>query len=432
MERICEYEQCTGCSSCINVCPASAIKMAPDKPLGFIHPEIDQNLCIDCHRCEKVCPVNKPVEKRMPSKCYAAISKDVEDLKTSASGGASSVFVNAVVGNGGVAYGCVQSSYKDIAHRRIDEIADAWKLKGSKYVQSDMGDCYRQAKSDLECGRKVLFIGTPCQIGGLLNYVGSGKCENLYTIDLCCHGVPSQKLLQEDVRDLLRYTDMPNDDVVVSFRKKVPDVSRRKDRFEVVWGSHLAYGFFWGGVSGHPVRVRGGRDKFLKDKYITAFMHGLIFRDNCYKCPYAQPKRCSDITIADFWGLQKCTIPQELGTSLVLVNTEKGAALFGEAKSMFRYEERPLAEGIQGNGQLMRPSAEPEERNAFLKAYPHDRDKAYDEALKKYRLEYRLTLYNRIYEEMVERNRWFGALNRALPVLHMAYCKAAYEIAKAK
>ena len=152
--------------------------------------------------CAKTCPVNHPVELRTPLRACAAVSRDEADLMSSASGGASSLLAQETLRRGGIVYGCAMESYRDIRHVRIDRAEDAWKIKGSKYVQSRIGEIYKQVRADLQAGREVMFSGTPCQVAGLRNYLRKAY-PNLLLVDLVCHGVPSQKLLRDNIQSVL-------------------------------------------------------------------------------------------------------------------------------------------------------------------------------------------------------------------------------------
>lgn len=377
MEEICAKELCTACAACMNVCGHNAISMEEVSPYGYVYPKIDKSRCIDCGLCVKTCPVNTPSSLHEPIKAYAAISRDVEDLLSSTSGGASSVMANHILHKGGVVYGCVQNNYKDIAHRRIDKPEDAYKLKNSKYVQSNIGMIYREVKKDLAGGREVLFTGTPCQIAGLRNYLRK-EYENLYLVDLVCHGVPSQHLLIEDIDEILRRNGILDDNYQVVFRKKNPRAL----------SENLKYGIFLCQENSELVLPK--KDvAFLNDNYITAFMAGIIFRESCFSCPYAKEHRGSDITIADFWGLGNSSVPKDKGISLMMTNTLKGEKLVEELSSFCYIEERGVEEAIRGNGQLIAPSKYPKERNVFLRLYPSSKDAAYKCSLKKYRSDYK-------------------------------------------
>ena len=402
MIDICEKDKCTGCGACMNVCAHNAISLTEQGVCGYIYPEIDQDKCIDCGLCVKTCPVNTPVKLNAPLKAFAAISKDHHDLMTSASGGASSVLVNSVLNKNGIVYGCVQRNYKNISHERIDKIEDAHLLKGSKYVQSYIGYIYRDVKEDLKTGKTVLFTGTPCQIAGLKSYLKKDY-DNLILVDLVCHGVPSQKLLEEDVEYLLR--DYPNADkekIRVEFRRK----KRSPGVFEPDWGTFISYGVFNGGGAKTFAHKKKKQD-FLIDNYITAFMAGTIFRENCYTCSYAQNQRGSDITIADFWGLKKCAVPTTEGVSLLLPNTQKGLMAINEFKENFIICERPVDEAINGNGQLLHPSLRPKERDVFLSTYPNNTSKAYKASLKNYKEQYRIKLLHKSLDKLKKHSRFF-------------------------
>ena len=402
MINICEKEKCTGCAACMNVCAHNAISMAEQGVCGYIYPTIDQDKCIGCGLCVKICPVNTPVKFNAPLKAFAAISKDHDDLMTSASGGASSVLVNSILNKNGVVYGCVQRNYKHISHERINKIEDAHLLKGSKYVQSYIGYIYRDVKEDLKTGKTVLFTGTPCQIAGLKSYLKKDY-DNLILVDLVCHGVPSQKLLEEDVEYLLR--DYPNADkekIRVEFRRK----KRSPGVFEPDWGTFISYGVFNGGGAKTFAHKKKKQD-FLIDNYITAFMAGTIFRENCYTCSYAQNQRGSDITIADFWGLKKCAVPTTEGVSLLLPNTQKGLMAINEFKENFIICERPVDEAINGNGQLLHPSLRPKERDVFLSTYPNNTSKAYKASLKNYKEQYRIKLLHKSLDKLKKHSRFF-------------------------
>ena len=388
MIDICPLDKCTGCAACMNACPKDAISMQEKGIMGYIYPVINQDLCIDCHLCERTCPVNNPISLANPRKAFAAKCKDEEDLMTSTSGGASSAFVQYILSQDGVVYGCVQNNYTDIAHRRIESSEEAYRLKGSKYVQSNIGYIYRTVKQDLQKGIKVLFTGTPCQIAGLKKYLKKNY-ENLYLVDLVCHGVPSQKILQDNVRHILK---SKSSKPYIDFRSK--------------------------GLYKYGVLLRNEPDVkiksqiFPKNDYIAAFMSGIIFRKNCFSCLYSQSLRGSDVTIGDFWGLSKeSSISDEKGVSLMLANTEKGEALIRAVSTYCDIEERPVIEAISGNGQLQKPSEEPEYRDEFIALYAKDKEKAFSIYLKDYRTFYkRNQLKNKLRNILVKNPTAFNCI----------------------
>lgn len=357
MTEICDIKSCTGCAACAGVCAHKAISMVEVPPHGYLHPKINNDLCVDCGLCSKTCPVNNPPVFNSPLTAFAAISKDRDDLMSSSSGAASSVLATHIVNKGGVVYGSVEEDYAHIAHQRIDSLTDLPKIKGSKYVHSYTTDIFPKVKADLQQGLEVLFLGTPCQIAGLRKYLRKSY-DNLTLVDLCCHGVPSQKFLRDDVEHLCD----------VTFRNK-GDMSKPWDR----------YGIYLSGKEKNMII-----SPFLKDNYITAFMSGLLFRENCYTCPYARAERVSDITIADFWGYQGKQIKSDDGISLLMPSTEKGMQLIESCQSAFYCEERLAAEAIKGNGQFNHPSSRPKERDTFLRMYSEDMQEAYRIALRDY------------------------------------------------
>ena len=391
MTEICDIKSCTGCAACAGVCAHKAISMVEVPPHGYLHPKINNDLCVDCGLCSKTCPVNNPPVFNSPQTAFAAISKDRDDLMSSSSGAASSVLATHIVNKGGVVYGSVEEDYAHIAHQRIDSLTDLPKIKGSKYVHSYTTDIFPKVKADLQQGLEVLFLGTPCQIAGLRKYLRKSY-DNLTLVDLCCHGVPSQKFLRDDVEHLCDVTFRNKGDMskpwdrwglYVTFRNK-GDMSKPWDR----------YGIYLSGKEKNMII-----SPFLKDNYITAFMSGLLFRENCYTCPYARAERVSDITIADFWGYQGKQIKSDDGISLLMPSTEKGMQLIESCQSAFYCEERLAAEAIKGNGQFNHPSSRPEERDAFLLMYPEDMQQAYRIALRSYRKNYkRFILKNKIHK----------------------------------
>ena len=391
MTEICDLNSCTGCAACAGVCAHKAISMVEVPPHGYLHPKINNDLCVDCGLCSKTCPVNNPPVFNSPLTAFAAISKDRDDLMSSSSGAASSVLATHIINKGGVVYGSVEEDYAHIAHQRIDSLTDLPKIKGSKYVHSYTTDIFPKVKTDLQQGLEVLFLGTPCQIAGLRKYLRKSY-DNLTLVDLCCHGVPSQKFLRDDVEHLCD----------VTFRNK-GDMSKPWDR----WGLYVTFrnkGDMSKPWDRYGVYLSEKENKmisspFLKDNYITAFMSGLLFRENCYTCPYARAERVSDITIADFWGYQGKQIKTDDGISLLMPSTEKGMQLIESCQSAFYCEERLAAEAIKGNGQFNHPSSRPEERDAFLLMYPEDMQQAYRIALRSYRKNYkRFILKNKIYK----------------------------------
>lgn len=343
MNEICKKEDCTGCYACLNICPKHCISMK-ENVIGHIYPEIDQEQCVDCGICFRTCPVNQKNEFRVPQRTYAAWSLDIQDRKTSTSGGVASVFSQTVLAKGGVVYGAVHEGKLSFAHMRIADKSDLIRLKGSKYVHSYIHDTFLLAKKDLEQGKKVLFIGTPCQIAGLNSYLGKSYAD-LLTVDLVCHGIPPQKMLKDNLAQF-----DPEKITSIAFR----------------------------GSNGYEISVCHDKEKvysapFYKDFFFIGFLKYLFFRPSCYRCLYAKRERVSDLTIGDFWGLGKlerfdhvCTD----GVSLVLCNTVKGIEFVRTCKSYLFLKERTLTEAASGNDQLRNPCRKHPNYDKFLQLYP--------------------------------------------------------------
>ena len=200
MEQICEYDLCTGCSACQNICPHGAIVLLPDKN-GELHPQINTQICVDCGICQSRCPVNDNVRMVMPVSCYAAWNSDAKERELSASGGIAAAMYKYVIEQlAGVVYGVAWNSVLRPEYVRVDSLADLERLKGSKYVQAFVDNIYQDVKKDLQHGRWVLFVGTPCQVAGLQNYLGKNKSnDRLLTCDLLCHGVPPYDYLKAEL-----------------------------------------------------------------------------------------------------------------------------------------------------------------------------------------------------------------------------------------
>lgn len=334
---ICPKEKCTGCFACHNICPKNAINMVEDE-FGYIYPVIDEKKCINCNLCKKVCPSLNPIKAIYPQKCYAMYAKDKKIRDESTSGGAATIFSTYIIKNGGVVYGATYSK-GIINHLRIDNLKDLPKLKGSKYVHSYILDTYKEAKKDLTNNKKVLFIGTPCQIAGLKRYLMKDY-DNLYLIDIICHGVPSQKYLKDEIGE---------NNEKVSFRSKDGFILKTYNTLNESKSTELS-----------------------DSNYYSSFMSGLIYRENCYNCFYAKPERISDITIGDFWGLGKDSKLYDYdnsGVSVILPITDKGIKLFEECCDKMIYEERKIEEAINGNAQLRYATLKPKNYYKFQKVY---------------------------------------------------------------
>lgn len=372
MQQVCPKESCTGCTACMNVCAHSAISMKADK-YGFYYPEIDQNKCVDCGLCVKTCPVNHPVHIEYPSDCYAVVCKDREELKKVASGGMASIFSKYVLDRNGVVYGANGIDIRNVHHTRVDRLEALDSIRGSKYVQSYMGDIYKQVKKDLKEGKQVLFTGTPCQVAGLKAFLHNKVYDNLITADLVCHGVPSQQMLNDNIDT---YHFDKNEKLNVAFRIKPIQLEQPNDSKGIDFGFNIkprgiTYCFFWGGASAAERNQWEIKKSINDDAYMLGFWRCLTFRPNCFDCRYACAARCGDFTIADFWGLGDDTgLDKSNGVSLLLVNSDKAKEVWKEVSKDCISVKRSIVEAIKGNDQLQRPSKKPADQPLFRKLYP--------------------------------------------------------------
>ena len=338
--KICNTEKCTGCMACMNICPFGAISKGMDSSFKTI-PVIDESVCKKCELCKKICPEAKNTIYNKSEVCYAAWKKEGQDTTHCASAGVSASLCEYVINNGGVVFG---AGYKDgrvcqIAAKTLEE---AELIKGSKYVQSDTGESYKETKKYLAEGTMVLYTGTPCIIAGLKNYLGKDY-DNLITADIVCHGAPPYKYLDDYKAEL----NLPEKHTAVRFRGD-------EDYFFTVYnGDKILF-----------------KENAVTNVYYRAYYNKIMMRDNCYHCRYATAdNRPGDLSLGDFWGVNKESLPKEAKgkISLILVNTKKGEELFNKAD--IPSQQRDLGEAIAGNAQLKAPCSESSERNIFLKNY---------------------------------------------------------------
>lgn len=341
---------CTGCLICTEKCPKHCIEIKVDSQ-GFLYPYINKNICIACGLCELSCPSNHPVAFSSATVAYSCWALDKSEHKTSTSGGIASVLSRFFIQNGGVVYGCSYVAEQSrVMHVRIESEDALWRLKGSKYVQSSLEHIKRFLVEDLKNGKKVLFIGTPCQVAGVKRLAGN-QIENLFTVDLICHGVPSEKMFFEHVNSLHinRIIDF------VSFRESKAYCLKLFSKSEIVYEKNIS-------------------KKNWCDVYLNAFYKSLIIRKCCFQCPYAKPERVGDLTLGDFWEIErKKNVKQisEDGVSLVLPNTGKGQFLLTSIKNSLYCEERPITDAIDGNDRLTKVSVKTWRTCFFYYLYPY-------------------------------------------------------------
>ena len=363
-------EKCTGCMACYNSCPFNAIEIVQNKK-GFYEPKIIKEKCKNCKKCVSVCPQNNPISKNKFKEIYAAWSKDKDIRINSTSGGIFSELANIVLNKNGVVIGAMFDQNFKTIHGVITNKKDLDKTRGSKYVQSYIGNSFKIAKEFLDKGKVVLFSGVGCQIAGLKKFLNK-EYNNLYTIDVLCHGVPSPRIFEE-------YKDRQNQKEIsnIRFRFKKPSWTIFSMKIDYKNGSSYM------------------KDTY-KDLYTRAFLEDYITNDVCCECQYVGEKRVSDITLADFWGYiseNYKTRNTEKGISLVMINSLKGNELFENIKKNVVYVRKNIDEAKKGNQCLREPFKKNKNYNDFWKIYF---EYGYDKAFQRYIKQKRMPLKRRI------------------------------------
>lgn len=370
MIDIVDKKDCCGCGACVQRCPKQCITMQADNE-GFLYPIVNTAACIDCGLCEKVCPVINQAEPQQPKKVYAAYNKNEEIRMQSSSGGIFTLLAEETIKNGGVVFGVKFNKDWMPEFGYTETFEGIAPFRGSKYVQAIVGNAYKKAEEFLKSGRNVLFSGTPCQIAGLKQYLRK-EYDNLLTVDIICHGVPSPKVwnmyLKETSSRLLNTIPDEKNSVVsanggepkscieaISFRSKITGWKKYsfllKLNFPTIDGKNTV-------VFTEP---------FGENNFMRAFLSDTILRPSCYACPAKQSKSHSDITIADFWGIDTIdpVFDDDKGCGLILVNTAKGANAYSNLNLIAR--EKTFEEGIKHNSAYYRSCKPHPNRTRFFK-----------------------------------------------------------------
>ena len=339
---------CTGCYACANACPKSCIHMKTDRE-GFWYPRFDPDQCIRCGRCVNACPVlseipNSKTEKDI--RVYAVTHQDESIRMNSSSGGAFTALAETVLEQGGVVFGAAFTKNFDVHHIYVETAEDLAKLRGSKYVQSKIGDTFKQAEKFLKEGRPVYFSGTACQTSGLIGYLGRDY-DNLYTQDLICHGVPSPMVW----RKYLEYHQTLE-------RSGIKRIFLR-DKAHGWHNWHVAIDFNNGT---HYTQSQ------FQDKMIVSFLRGKCSRPCCYDCRFKQKCRTADFTLADYWGIQEIApeLDDDKGISSCYVNSPKAQKLFDIARTRLEVTELDLDRSVAGNLAMIDSERLPKDREAYL------------------------------------------------------------------
>lgn len=375
-------KDCCGCYACINSCPVACIEMQNDME-GFAYPVVNKDKCIDCGLCEKVCPVLNNLHFRKPLQVYAVKAKSEQIRKDSSSGGVFSLLGELVIQKGGVVFGACFDEHNKVVHRYATTKGGLAAFRGSKYVQSEIGDAYKNVKGFLKLGKIVMFSGTPCQIRGLHLFLRE-HYPNLLTVDIICHGVPSPKIWNTYLTSLLKR--MPQYKIQnINFRDKQYGWRNFSFSLDFVNDKHVKH--------------------LIEPKYLNYYMRGFLsdiyLRPSCYHCPTRSLKSGSDITLGDYWGKESDLLDfmDDKGVSAVLLNTQSGVdyfkALDGE-KRLSSYEDV-----LKGNQSIEKSHSEPMKRIIFYASFEHESfysliDKmnrlTFKERIKRFLLNFRLLL----------------------------------------
>ena len=355
-----DKKDCMGCYACATICPENCISMDADSE-GFWYPKVDYDKCIKCGLCIKVCPIINKITVDNKPKAYACNNKDEAIRLESSSGGIFTLVAEQVINRGGVVFGVGFDEDFKVVHSYIDNKEELNRFRGSKYVQSKVGDTYERAKDFLEQGREVLFTGTPCQIGGLKSYLGK-EYDNLFCMDNICHGVPSPKVWNK----------------YITYRENQANAVTKEINFRLKNEGWKTYSVYFSFDNDSEYRQINS-----KDMYTRVFLKDICLRPSCHACEFKTLNRESDITLADFWGIQNMLpeMDDDKGTSLIFVNSEKGQLMLNKIKDDILYDEVDINKAVSYNSAAIKSVATNPNRDRFLK----ELDKLeFDELVKKY------------------------------------------------
>ena len=342
MDNIVNLNKCTGCSACYNVCPKHAIKMVRDEE-GFLIPNIDNELCINCGLCKKKCPVINKKSNFSLNECYAGYSKR-ESIKKSSSGGIFGVIATYILkSNGAVIGACLEND--ELKHIVIEKKEDLNKVRGSKYLQSDISSVYKFIRNNIK-EKLILFVGTPCQVAGIKSVFDS-KYENLICIDLFCHGVPSLKVFEKYLNELER----EHNDIVIGY-----DFRSKQES----WENYKNVIYF---------KTKKIEMNYYDNPYMKLFLNNISLRKSCYNCNFKLGNKYSDLTLGDFWGIKSFhpDIYNSSGVSAVIVNTEKGLKILNKILDQCTFKKCSIREILTFNKSLKKSAPRNKKREKFFK-----------------------------------------------------------------
>lgn len=359
-----DQDKCCGCEACKQICPQHCIQMNRNEE-GFLYPEINNEKCIECGKCRKVCPVinyKQLDDSDQYPKAIGGWHKDSKVVQNSSSGGAFTLFAQYILDQNGYVFGCTLDRNMHAVHVGVNNDRDLDLLRKSKYVQSEIGNVYNEIYEILKRGRNVLFVGTPCQAAGLFYFMKQKTCDfnnvrhNLVICDFICHGVPSPEVFHQYIKDI----EKKKKKKVITFNFRCKDHGWRASGLQL--GTEIIY----------EDKERERKYPAFKDAYMNGFLDDVYLRKSCYSCNFKQKRHCySDITLADFWGVNFCypQLNNKKGTSLILIHNTWGEKIFDLVKQDFFYEECDINKALLKNRTITRSAGYGEKREKFFENY---------------------------------------------------------------
>lgn len=346
---------CMGCTACVTSCPKQCIKMK-NSIEGFLYPSVEQDNCINCGICEKVCPVLSKVETHSKMKAFAMKNKKASERTKSASGGIFPIIAQLVVKKNGVVFGAAYNQEFEVRHIKVEKTKDIDRLQSAKYTQSMIENIFVEVEKALLENRWVVFSGTPCQCTGLKAYLKK-EYDKLIIVDLICHGVPSPKVWKAYVKWRCNQENNGNLPEQINMRSKYSGWSK--------YGYSTEFNYGNGKISRIPNR---------EDPFMKAFIGNICLRKSCSRCQEKGVVRCSDFTLGDYWGVwnQHPEFDDNKGTSIVFTHSEKAIEILNEIKPQVECTEVDIEEAIKENPSMIASSKEHPKRSQFLKEISDD------------------------------------------------------------
>lgn len=362
MISITDKAKCCGCTACVQRCPKHCISLNEDKE-GFLYPIVDKETCVDCGLCEKVCPALNISDERIPLRVYAAKHKDDEIRMKSSSGGVFTLLAEQVIDEGGVVFGARFDECWEVMHDYTETKDRLAIFRGSKYVQSRIGNTYHQAEKFLKEGRKVMFTGTPCQIAGLKRYLRK-EYSNLLAVDFVCHGVPSPKVWRIYLDETIARESLEKNTVSLHANNRSKSIQSIEFRSKSTGWKKFSFS-----LTLAKAVAEGERNsvflssKFYDNPYMQAFLSDYTLRPSCYQCVCKSGRSGANITMGDFWGIEKIKpeFDDDKGSGLILNYLIKGLDLYST-----EWQEMTYDQALDGNLSIINSARIPINRNFFF------------------------------------------------------------------